>query len=269
MAHIVVLGNEKGGCGKSTVAMHLAAWLGREGKSVGAIDLDIRQRSFHRYLENRQQYSDEHGVSLVTPEVAEVTPSVAKDRDAARVTDEKAIGAAIERLAQACEFVIIDTPGAHTNFAAYAHRAADTLITPINDSFVDFDMLAKVSVKDGSILGPSVYAQAVWDARKERTAQKLPPIDWIVMRNRIDNTTDARNKRRVQASVDRLSEQIGFRVVPGFGERVIFKELFLSGLTLLDMDRTRYSLSHVTARQELRELITALNLGEAQDAEAA
>ena len=54
MAHIIVVGNEKGGAGKSTVAMHVATALARLGHKVGMIDLDLRQKTTARYLANRK-----------------------------------------------------------------------------------------------------------------------------------------------------------------------------------------------------------------------
>ena len=51
-AHVIVLGNEKGGSGKSTTAMQLFVALARAGHRVGALDLDFRQQSFFRYLDN-------------------------------------------------------------------------------------------------------------------------------------------------------------------------------------------------------------------------
>ena len=66
-AHVIVVGNEKGGAGKSTVAIHLAVALMRMGKTVGVIDLDLRQASLSRYLENRRRWADARGVTLPMP----------------------------------------------------------------------------------------------------------------------------------------------------------------------------------------------------------
>ena len=268
MAHVIVFGNEKGGCGKSTVAMHLLAWLGQAGQRVAALDLDVRQHSLLRYVENRKQFEEKRNIRMVIPKVNELQPSTNPNREAAEKEDRAAVGNAIQMLARECDMIVIDCPGAHTNFSIAAHDAADTLITPINDSFVDFDMLARIDGSTGEILGPAIYSRAVWDARKERAAHGRPPIDWVVMRNRI-STTDAHNKRRIEQSVARLSERIGFRAVTGLSERVVFRELFPQGLTLLDLNKSssaaRFSMSHVSARQELRGLIRNLNLDLDQD----
>jgi chromosome partitioning protein len=143
-----------------------------------------------------------------------------------------------------------------------AHAAADTLITPMNDSLIDFDLLAKLDPDTGKVAGPSIYSEMVWDARKLRQKAGLKPVDWVVLRNRI-STLNARNKRRVGAALGDLAKRIGFRVIPGFGERVIFREMFLSGLTLLDLKDTgevALNLSNIAARQEVREVIKALEL---------
>ena len=70
MAHIIVVGNEKGGAGKSTVTMHIATALARMGHRVGAIDLDLRQQSFARYLLNRQKHLAETGMDLPSPRIS-------------------------------------------------------------------------------------------------------------------------------------------------------------------------------------------------------
>lgn len=265
MARVLVLGNEKGGSGKSTVAMHAIVWLARAGASVAAIDLDVRQRSVARYLDNRRSYTERHGIPLRSPREYRIEPSDAPLRAEAERQDCENLEDAVAALARNHDWIVIDCPGAQTPLALAAHDLADTLITPINDSFMDLDLLAQVDPATGDILGPSIYAEVVWNARKARTMAGRPATDWIVMRNRI-GMLDARNRRRVHGSLDQLAERIGFRLVPGFSERVIFRELFLHGLTLLDLGEsgsrglTRLSLSHVAARQELRELAAAANL---------
>ncbi len=259
--HVIVLGNEKGGSGKSTTAMHVATALVREGRRVGAIDLDLRQQSLFRYLDNRADYMRRHGIELPAPQRAMLRPSGADSRTDAEAEDRTAFEAAMAELA-GCDFVLIDCPGSHSDFSRLAHAAADTLVTPMNDSLVDFDMLARLDPATGRIRGPSVYAEMVWKARQARAATGRRPTDWLVVRNRV-STTDARNKRRVGVALDELAKRIGFRVAPGFSERVIFRELFLSGLTLLDLretDPTALTMSNVAARQEVRDLMRALAL---------
>ena len=160
------------------------------------------------------------------------------------------------------DFIIIDCPGSHTRLSQVAHSLADTLVTPLNDSFVDFDLLAHVDVDGRKIMGPSVYSEMVWNARQLRAQAGLKPIDWIVVRNRL-GAQQMVNKQKMGEALDNLAKRIGFRTAPGFNERVIFRELFPRGLTLLDLKDIGVkglNISNVAARQELRDLIKALNL---------
>ncbi len=262
MAHIVVVGNEKGGSGKSTTTMHLATALVRMGHSVGALDLDLRQRSFGRYIENRQAHCRREGLKLPTPHYIPLPEIAAADvPEGANVYDLR-LDAAVTELEARHDFVLIDCPGSHTRLSQVAHSLADTLITPLNDSFIDFDLLARHDPDTGQITGPSVYAEMVWNARQLRAKAGLRPIDWIVLRNRM-GSQQMHNKKKVGDALSELSRRIGFRVAPGFAERVIFRELFPRGLTLLDLRDvgiTAMSMSNIAARQEVRDLVAELKL---------
>ncbi len=262
MAHIIVMGNEKGGSGKSTSCMHVATALARMGHRVGALDLDLRQRSFGRYIENRRANIERNGLDLPTPDYRDL-PEV--DRESLgpneNVYDHR-LSAAIAALEPACDFIVIDCPGSHTRLSQVAHSLADTLVTPLNDSFIDFDLLARIDPDSNKVLGPSIYAEMVWNARQLRAQAGLKPIDWIVLRNRL-GAQQMHNKRKVGEALDELARRIGFRVAPGFSERVIFRELFPRGLTLLDLRDVgveNLNLSNVAARQEVRDLLTSLDL---------
>ncbi|MEZ5750954.1 MAG: division plane positioning ATPase MipZ [Paracoccaceae bacterium] len=262
MAHVIVTGNEKGGSGKSTTAMHIATALVRMGHKVGALDLDVRQRSFGRYLENRVAYCQRERLDLPTPQYRDL-PEIDAGRLAPdeHVSDHR-LSRAMEGLDAECDFVVIDCPGSHTRLAQVAHSLADTLITPLNDSFIDFDLLARIDPHTNKVLGPSIYAEMVWQARQLRAQAGLKPIDWIVLRNRM-GAQQMHNKRKVGDALDQLSKRIGFRVAPGFTERVIYRELFPRGLTLLDLRDVgveQMNISNVAARQELRDLMIALKL---------
>lgn len=264
-AHVIVFGNEKGGTGKTTAAMHVTIALARLGKKVAAIDLDSRQRSFHRQLENREAYRAKSGTQIGMPEAFVVARSTNKSLDAGAEEEATRLAEILADVEARCDFVVIDTPGADTLLSRAGHAAANTLVTPMNDSFVDFDLLARIDPANFEIKGPSLYADFVWDCRKKRLLARKPALDWVVMRNRVPST-EARNKRRVGTALETLAERIGFRVAPGFGERVIFRELFPFGLTMLDLPQPALgismSMSHVAARQEVRELIGALKLPE-------
>jgi chromosome partitioning protein len=262
LAYIVVLGNEKGGSGKSTTAMHVFAALARSGLRVGAMDLDLRQRSFFRYLENREAFIARKAVPLVMPHRIALEQSTLDSAEAAQAEEEARFAEALAEMDRLTDVVIIDCPGAHTRYAQMAHAAADTLITPMNDSLIDFDLLARIDPATGKVLGPSIYAEMVWKSRQLRARAGLKPVDWVVMRNRVA-MLEAKNKRRVGSALASLAKRIGFRVVPGFSERVVFRELFLSGLTLLDLrdaGEGALSMSRLAARQEVRDLMRALDL---------
>ncbi|HEX3808545.1 MAG TPA: division plane positioning ATPase MipZ [Rhizomicrobium sp.] len=262
-AHIVVFGNEKGGSGKTTAAMHVAIALMRLGKRVAALDLDSRQKSFTRYLENREAWKTHAHADIPLPERFIVERSAAKSLDTAAQEEAARFQQILTETQDNFDFLVIDTPGAHTPLSRDAHAAADTLVTPLNDSFVDFDLLAHIDPQTYEVKGPSVYSDFVWDCRKKRLLARKPALDWIVMRNRM-TSSEARNKRRIGKALDKLAERIGFRVAPGFGERVIFRELFPMGLTMLDLPQPKLkmalSMSHVAARQEVRELVLTLKL---------
>jgi chromosome partitioning protein len=242
--------------------MHVATALARMGHRVGALDLDLRQKTFGRYVENRRAYLDRSGLDLPTPDYRDL-PEVEKDAlgPYENAFDQR-LSAAIATMEPECDFIVIDCPGSHTRLSQVAHSLADTLITPLNDSFVDFDLLARVDAETGKVKGPSIYSEMVWNARQLRAQAGLKPIDWIVLRNRL-GAQQMHNKKKVGQALEDLSKRIGFRVAPGFSERVIFRELFPRGLTLLDLKDTgvdQLNISNIAARQEVRDLINELRL---------
>lgn len=262
--HIIVLGNEKGGSGKSTVAMHIIVALLKSGYRVGAIDLDHRQQSLTRYLTNRRAFVEHTGGLLTFPEIKVVNPSNDDSRQASQAAELNAFQAALQSLSD-CHFVVIDCPGANTFLSRLAHAHADTILTPMNDSFVDFDLLGRLDPETGQVSEPSLYSEIVWEARKQRALSGLQQgVDWVVMRNRLSSTR-ANNQKEVGKRLDDLSARIGFRIARGLGERVIYRELFPAGLTLLDLGGKDApiklkTMSHLTARLEIRSLIVMLRL---------
>ncbi len=262
MGTIVVFGNEKGGSGKSTTAIHVAISLCYQKKNVGIIDLDLRQKSMSRFLENRADFCKRQKYNLPVPTFYRIDPSNKDSKTESNSEEEKRFAEALTTLEQSCDFLVIDCPGGISNYVKMAHTVADTLVTPMNDSLIDFDLLAKIEASTGKVVGPSIYSEMVWECRQVRASAKHPPIDWVIVRNRISHVY-SKNKHQVGKSLKNLSKRIGFRLSTGFSERVIFKELFLSGLTLLDlekMDDWQPTLSHISARQEMRMLLASLNL---------
>jgi len=257
---VIVLGNEKGGTGKSTVSMHLVVHLLRLGFKVGTMDLDARQGTLTRYVENRNLFSQTNKVDLPNSAHHPLPKSTLAHQQEGEQDERERLGKCFELLND-CDFIIIDTPGTDSYLSRLAHSFADLLITPLNDSFVDMDMLARIDGHSGSIIRPSTYSEMVWDQKKQRALRGLPSFDWIVMRNRLSGI-HAKNKEEMKQALDLLATRVKFRVISGFGERVIFRELFLKGLTVLDLADAGIgmTLSHVAARQELRSLIQAINL---------
>ena len=251
VAHRIIFANEKGGSGKSTSAVHTAVALAAKGHKVAALDLDTRQRTLGRYLDNRAALIARDGLSLPMP----VYDTFDSAKGASIVERMKA-------LAEGADFLIVDTPGRDDDYVRDAIGTADTLVTPINDSFVDLDLIGQVDPDNYKIKRPSFYAELVWDARKVRAKSDGGTVDWVVLRNRLQHL-EARNMRRVAAALTELSKRVGFRVIPGLSERVIYRELFPKGLTMLDArEFGEMGLAHVAARQELREMMAALALPE-------
>ena len=248
-AHVIVVGNEKGGTGKSTIAMHLVVALLDRGLSVGSLDLDGRQASLTRYVENRAARPD----ALPLPDHVTLPPE----------SDAAALDGAFADLAARHDVVVVDTPGSDHPLSRLGHAFADTLVTPLNDSLVDLDLLARIEPGTLRILRPGPYAEMVWDTRKARALRgERAALDWIVLRNRL-SSLDARNKRDMHHLLDALARRLGFRLCPGLGERVVYRALFLDGLTLLDLRRPgveggALSLGTVAARQELRALVETI-----------
>ncbi|MEL6316501.1 MAG: division plane positioning ATPase MipZ [Pseudomonadota bacterium] len=274
-AHVIVLGNEKGGSGKSTTAMHIFAMLARQGFTVGAIDLDTRQRSFFRYLENRQRTKQLEGYTdaqLPMPIMREVASSDNVDRDMAEQEELERFTAAVQEIYAACDYVIIDCPGTDSYLSRLGHAAADTIITPMNDSYIDFDLLARYDPYTEEVLGPSIYADMVWECRKLRAESQLPPLDWVVMRNRYNPSLN-RDKYSVSGPLKKLAQRIGFRVAAGFAERMIYRDMFLAGLTVPDVknpsDDPHVREAYESARREIGELVAQLNLPGFENRQAA
>jgi chromosome partitioning protein len=261
--HGIVVGNEKGGTGKSTVAMHLVVALLRLGFKVGSIDLDARQGTLTHYLANRDAFRQNGGPALRMPVHRRVERSRASEMSAS-VQDEQERFDEAWRSLSGCKYIVIDSPGSDSSLARIGHTKADTLVTPINDSYLDVDVLARIDVDKREAQAPSIYTQMVWEQNNRRVLMGRPPIDWVVMRNRLSHI-DAHNKRDITALLDKLSQRIGFRIAAGFGERVVFRDLFLRGLTLMDLaeigELARInSPSQDAARRELTGLLETIGI---------
>ncbi len=263
-AHVVVLGNEKGGSGTSTTAMHVAVALMKAGQRVATVDLDPRQRSFTRYVENRRAWTRRANLDLELPVHFCISRGEGIKIDENEATEFAGFAEAINRIENTHDFLVIDTPGSDSYLNRLAHSMADTLITPLNDSFLDFDVLGTVDPQTFALTGTSHYSEMVREARRQRRMVDGRVTDWVVVRNRL-SMLGSRNKRLIADVLDQLATRLGFRFIDGFAERVVYREFFPRGLTALDqIDEatlgTRPSLSHVTAQEEVQALLAALRL---------
>jgi chromosome partitioning protein len=274
-AHVVVLGNEKGGSGKSTTALHIAVALLKAGQRVATIDLDGRQKTFTHYIENRRAWAArpgiqlelwaEHaGIQLDLPTHYCVERAESGSIEANETAEVAHFSAAVSAIDRSYDFLVIDTPGNDTFLMRLAHSMADTLITPINDSFLDLDVLAALDPVNFAVTGESHHATMVREARRQRRLTDGRMTDWVVVRNRLSRLS-SRNKRLVGEGLTELAKRIGFRWVDGFAERLVYREFFPRGLTALDdLDKatlgTRPSKSHVAARGEVVALLNLLRL---------
>ena len=264
-AHVVVLGNEKGGAGKSTIAMHVAVALMAFGQRVATVDLDLRQRTLTYYVENRRTWAKRSGLNVPIPDHNCIARGTTQKLDENETIEFTGFVDALTAMEATHDFIVIDTAGTDSHLTRLAHSMANTLITPLNDSFVDFDLLGAIDEHCADIVRPSIYSEMVWESRKRKALAARTPIDWVVMRNRTSaSRIEAKNKQKVGEALKTLSQRIGFRLAPGLSERVIYRELFPQGLTLLDLDREgsegEMQMTHLAARQELRDLFITLKL---------
>ena len=264
---VIVIGNEKGGAGKSTLAIHIATGLLHAGKKVAIIDLDLRQRSMERFFANRKVWLAANGHDLPQPYV----PDMGDGKALAKADAAEQLARFEDAFKDAqphAEVILIDTPGGDTTLSRAAHARADQIVTPMNDSFVDFDLLGQVDPVTLELQKPSIYSESVWEARKQRAIEqgRHATIDWLVVTNRLQGA-HARNRDRLEERMGKLAKRVGFRVGPGLRERVIYRELFPFGLTVADLsDQVKpvsITLSHISARQELRGLMVDMGLEDA------
>jgi chromosome partitioning protein len=263
-AYVIVCGNEKGGSGKTTTAMHLIVALLNAGHRVASIDLDARQLSLTRYIENRIAWNRRIGLHMPVPDHFWLERSYG---DSVTENENLELGRFQDILQQtehSHEFILIDTPG-HDSFAMrLAHSMADTLITPVNDSYVDFDVLARIDPSTGEVIDISHYAKMVREARRHRRTVDNGLLDWVVVRNRISPSA-SRSQQNLAESLKDLSMRLGCRLANGISERTVFREFFPIGMTALDRLSEETlgagpTLSHLSARQEVAALLAVLKL---------
>lgn len=256
-AHIIVISNEKGGTGKSTLSMHIATILLYEGYKVATIDMDGRQGTLTKYVNNRKKFDPLNRSKLPAP--YHLSFSI----DDEEGSKEELIRRHINELSKTYDAIVIDTPGTKNYLFDEAHKYADTLITPISDSLLDLNVIADIDFNSKKIGKPGHYAEHIWEVKKYLASQNKPYLNWIVVGNRL-SVFNSKNKTAVFEYLEKLSKLYGFKLFFGIKDRVIYKELFLDGLTVLDMKndklKMKMSISHIAAKREIRnvaELISA------------
>ncbi|WP_459789483.1 division plane positioning ATPase MipZ [Alteriqipengyuania sp. 357] len=256
---VISFANEKGGVGKSTLAFHVAIALSHLGQRVVAIDLDRRQRTLERGLTYRSGTAANLGVALPSPRFSVLDyPSTAS------------LYQTINRLGADADFVILDAAGSDSPIFRRAVALADTLVTPVNASFLDLELLGRINPVTGVAERAGCFGQTVSDLREEKLARDLGGIAWVVVKNRV-RTTEKRHMRQVDHALERLAASHDFRIGQGLSERVAFRELFQFGLTHLDLglipDMIR---PKAPSHDEISSLIGDLGLQiEARDPDAA
>ena len=253
-AHIITVSNEKGGTGKSTVSMHLAVFLMQEGFKVAVADMDGRQGTLSKYVENRRKFAIQNHINLIIPQLITIAP---RENNAEYDNHISEIELVMDELSKQYDAIIIDTPGGKNYLFEEAHKLADTLITPISDSLIDLNVLAEIDKDNPSKNHAGHYAQFVWEIRKYRAKQGKQLLNWIVVGNKI-SPLNSRNKTVFFEYLNNIAKLYGFRVAGGIKDRVIYKEMFLQGLTVLDVKtealKGRLTMSQLAAKQEIRSL---------------
>jgi chromosome partitioning protein len=296
LPHVVVIGNQKGGSGKSTFAMHIIVALLKAGKRVASLDLDINQQTLTRYIGNRREWDREHEYGLELPDHYPISEEVVSNGARSHGLDLRRLISRFKKTAHAHkndftdgnsfshsaadlrqfvsrlkeigrahnhDFIIVDTPGGVQHLSLIAHGMADTLITPINDSFFDLDVLVAMERSDLDPQ-PSGYAKMVGRALDARRQVSGRATDWIVVRNRLESF-ESNNQRQVTRVLDVIQRTLGFRIARGLLERPVYREYFTAGLTVFDGVEEFQSAgeshqANLLARLEIRNLMREIGL---------
>lgn len=118
MARTIVVAQQKGGAGKTTLVAQLAAALAERGSRLAVVDSDP-QASLARWMQLREHH---------TPPVAEI--------GFAMVAGWR-LQATLDRLARDYDLLLVDTPPHAETEAKVAVRAADLLLVPCQPSMLD------------------------------------------------------------------------------------------------------------------------------------
>jgi chromosome partitioning protein len=244
--------------------MHLAVGLIKAGRRVATLDIDFEGRTLSQYIHNRLGFAQANELALDTPAHYRVTDALSNTKSGETETAEiNFISSAIAAAESDHDFIIIDTPSVLTKSNLFAHALADTVISPINDSFLDLDAIVP-STEMTQEIARSAYTAAIHRAREARELVTSRTIEWLVIPNRVFSSLDTRNERTIRMAIEEASLRLGFRIAPGIAELLVYRQLFPKGLTAFDpMEESllgvKPGISHVLARQDLRQLTSLVN----------
>ncbi len=246
-SHVIVFANEKGGVGKSTLAFHTAVALSHAGAKVTAIDLDQHQATLSRVLTNRGATARLLQVDLPCPRFLTLS-----QHSGAYLSQE------IARINNGCSHVIIDVAGVDSPIARRAIAMADTLVTPVSSSFADLDLLGQFEPTTLKFRRLGHFARVVAALQEARETYHLGRADWVVVQNRT-RRPGSNNDTRCDEALRGLAPKAGFRLGHGLGDRVAYRELFLHGLTHLDLRQIPgLAKEKAFALSEVEQLVTGL-----------
>jgi chromosome partitioning protein len=244
--------------------MHIIVALLKAGKRVASFDLDSNQLTLSRYISNRGDWAREQKLRLELPDHTPITEEPLYGRGPSDPATLKQFISQFKRITRKSshDFIIIDTPGGAQHLSLVAHGMADTLITPINDSLIDLDVLVAIEPM-GREPRPSTYAAAVLRALQTRRKVCGLATDWVVVRNRLE-LVPSRNHGRITQVLHVIQDRLGFRTAGGLLERPVYRELFAAGLTAFDdvagLTKGGEPGDELLARREVEDLIRDIGL---------